>query len=335
MIVILKKDPDPDQLEGLIAWLEDQHITVRPTVGTGQTILGLVGDTASIDQDMIAALDIVDEVKRVQEPYKNVNRKFHPEDTVIEVGGVRIGGGRPVVIAGPGAVESREQILTIALAAAEKGADLLYGGAFMTRTSPYAFAGLREEGIRYLVEAGHKAGLPVVSEISDDAQMSCFEEVDILLVSAANMQNYQLLSLLGRLDRPVILTRGFSASYEEFLMAAEYIMAGGNDRVILSESGIRSFENYTRTTLDITAVPVMKKLSHLPVIVDPSRAVKKAYLVPPMAAAAVSAGADGLFLEVHHDPSHARFDGSQSITPETLGTITRSVSMIKEAGITV
>lgn len=329
MIVILKKNPDPDQLEGLVAWLEDQHIKVHPTVGAEQTILGLVGDTASVDQDLIAALDIVDEVKRVQEPYKNVNRKFHPDNTVIEVGGVKIGGGSMAVIAGPGAVESREQIMTVAAEAKAAGARLLYGGAFMSRSSPYAFRGLGEEGLQYLAEAKRTYDIPIVSEISDDSQLPYFKDVDILLVSAANMQNYQLLSLLGKQEKPVILTRSFSATYEDFLMAAEYIMAGGNHAVILSESGIRTFEMYTRSMLDVTAIPVIKQLSHLPVIADPCRSVKRAYLVPSVSRSIAAAGADGIFLETHPDPTHAKFDGPQSLSPEVLKETIEAVRRIK------
>ena len=331
MIVILKKDPDAGQLEGLISWLEDQNIQVHPTVGAKQTILGLVGDTSGVDMDLISALDIVDDVKRVQEPYINANSKFHPDDTVIEVGGVQIGGGTMTIMAGPCSVESEEQIIGIAKSVKASGAQILRGGAFKPRTSPYAFQGLHLEGIRLLLAAKEATGMPIVTEIMDSAELPLFEDVDIIQVGARNMQNFSLLKLLGTVDKPILLKRGLSATYEDLLMAAEYIMAGGNDRVILCERGIRTFETYTRNTLDISAVPVLKSLTHLPIIIDPSHAAGKSALVPSLAKSAVAAGADGLMIEVHNDPAHAKSDGPQSITPEAFDKLAGSLYRLKEA----
>ena len=331
MIVILKKDPDQGQLEGLISWLEDQHIQVHPTVGAKQTILGLVGDTSSVDMDLISALDIVDDVKRVQEPYKNANRKFHPDDTVIEVGDVRIGGGSLTIMAGPCSVESEEQIIGIAKEVKASGAQILRGGAFKPRTSPYTFQGLHLEGIRLLLAAKEATGMPIVTEIMDSAQLPLFKDVDIIQVGARNMQNFSLLRLLGTVDKPILLKRGLSATYEDLLMAAEYIMAGGNDRVILCERGIRTFETYTRNTLDISAIPVLRKLTHLPIIIDPSHAGGKSELVPALAKGALAAGADGLMIEVHNDPPHARSDGPQSLTPAQFDRLAGSLFRLKKA----
>lgn len=316
MIVILKKNPDQVQLDRFRNWLEDRHISIHPTVGVSQTIWGLVGDTSHLDINLIAALDVVDDVKRVQEPYKNANRKFHPTDTVIHVGGTQVGGGTLTLIAGPCSVESEEQICEVAKAVQKSGATMLRGGAFKPRTSPYSFQGLRAEGIRLLSIAKQETGLPIVTEIMDASQLEYFDDVDVIQVGARNMQNFELLKVLGELRKPILLKRGLSATYEELLMSAEYIMAGGNENVILCERGIRTFEPYTRNTMDITAVPVLKQLSHLPVLVDPSHAAGKYKLVPPLAKAAVAAGADGLLIEVHNDPEHALSDGPQSLRPE-------------------
>ena len=330
MIIILKNNPEQTQLDSLLSWLDSQNITVHPTIGEHKTILGLVGDTSVIDMDLIAALDIVEDVKRVQEPYKNANRKFHPENTRIKVGDITIGEGL-TLIAGPCSVESREQIIGIARRVKESGAGILRGGAFKPRTSPYAFQGMKEEGLRLLLEAKKEVGIPIITEIMDLSQLPLFEEVDILQVGARNMQNFTLLSALGKLDKPILLKRGMSATYEDLLMSAEYIMAAGNPNVILCERGIRTFERYTRNTLDLSAVPVLKKLSHLPVIVDPSHAAGRSDLVSSLSAAAVAAGADGIMVEVHNDPPHAKCDGQQSITPEAFDGLARRLYNISAA----
>jgi 3-deoxy-7-phosphoheptulonate synthase len=329
MIVILKKNPDPTQLDGLIQWLKEQNIQVHPTVGSNQTILGLVGDTSAVDMDLIAALDIVEDVKRVQEPYKAANRKFHPDDTIVRVGNTQVGGGNLTLIAGPCSVESEEQIIGIAEAVKKSGATMLRGGAFKPRSSPYSFQGMAVDGIRLLVKAKEATGLPIVTEIMDRSQLPLFDDVDVIQVGARNMQNYTLLRLLGTIDKPVLLKRGLSATYEDLLMSAEYIMAGGNEKVILCERGIRTFETYTRNTLDVTAVPVLKTLTHLPILIDPSHAAGKASLVPSLAGAAVAAGADGLMIEVHNDPAHAKSDGPQSITPAAFDVLAKKLRSIK------
>ncbi len=328
MIVILKNKPDPDQLEGLISWLNAQNIDVHPTVGSSQTILGLVGDTSRIDMNLIAALDIVEAVKRVAEPYKNANRKFHPDDTVIRVGDAVIGGGSLTVIAGPCAVESEDQLMTVARAVKEAGADLLRASAFKPRSSPYAFQGLGIEGIRLLMKEKEEVGLPVVSEIYDSSQLPLFADIDVLMVGAKNMQNYALLRALGKTEKPVILKRGFSNTYEEWLMSAEYILAGGNKNVILCERGIRTFEPSVSGTLDVTSVPVLKGLTHLPVIIDPSSAGGKYTYVPALARAGVAAGADGVMIEVHNDPTRAKCDGPQSLTPKKFAKTAESLRRI-------
>ncbi len=313
MIVVLKKNPNPQQLSHLKEWLEKKNLTVHESVGDSHIILGLVGDTSKIDIDLISAIDIVETVKRVQEPYKNANRKFHEEDTVIKVKDTRIGGGTLTVMAGPCSVESEEQMVTIAKSVKASGATILRGGAFKPRTSPYSFQGLGKEGLDLLKIAGKEAGLPIITEIMEISQLPLFEDVDIIQVGTRNMQNFNLLRELGRQNKPVMIKRGMSATYEEWLMSAEYVMASGNENVILCERGIRTFESYTRNTLDIGAIPVLKKLSHFPVIIDPSHATGKSALVPPLAMAAVAGGADGIMLEVHNDPAHALCDGPQSL----------------------
>lgn len=316
MIVILKHGHDSDQLESLIAWLREKDITVHTSIGEAHTILGLVGDTSKLDIDLIAALDIVEDVKRVQEPYKNANRKFHPEDTVVQVGRAQIGGGGLTIMAGPCSVESEEQVVAIAKAVKASGATMLRGGAFKPRTSPYSFQGLGERGIEYLKAARAETGLPIVTELMDVTQLPLFQDVDVIQIGARNMQNFDLLKAVGHQDKPVMIKRGMSATYEEWLMSAEYVMAGGNEQVILCERGVRTFESYTRNTLDLAAIPVLRKLTHLPIIVDPSHATGKYWLVDPLAMAAVAAGADGLQIEVHNDPAHALCDGPQSLRPE-------------------
>jgi 3-deoxy-7-phosphoheptulonate synthase len=330
MVVILKRDPDKAQLDSLMAWLSDKGINVHTSVGQSQTILGLVGDTSGLDIDIISALDIVESVRRVQEPYKNANRKFHPQDTVVKVGNTQIGGGELTVIAGPCSVESEEQLCTIAQSVKASGATMLRGGAFKPRTSPYSFQGLREEGIRLLGIAKELTGLPIVSEVMDISQLPLFDNVDVIQVGARNMQNFELLKELGHSDKPILLKRGLSATYEELLMSAEYIMAGGNSNVILCERGIRTFETYTRNTMDAAAVPVLKTLSHLPIIVDPSHSAGRAALVAPLSRAAVAAGADGLIIEVHNDPAHALCDGPQCLKPNAFDKLMGELKIIHD-----
>ena len=316
MIVVLKPNPNPEQVNAFISWLEGKGISVHKSVGVNETVFGLVGDTASLDIGLIAALDIVEDVKRIVEPYKDANRKFHPEDTVIPVGNTQVGGGTLTIMAGPCSVESEEQLVGIAKAVKASGATMLRGGAFKPRTSPYSFQGLGEKGIQYLVTAKQETGLPIVTELMEISQIPLFKEVDVIQIGARNMQNFDLLKAVGRLDKPILLKRGMSATYEELLMSAEYIMSQGNHNVILCERGIRTFETYTRNTLDLTSVPVLRKLTHLPIIIDPSHATGRYFLVPPMALAAVASGADGLEIEVHQDPQHAWSDGGQSLRPD-------------------
>ena len=329
MIVVVKQNTPKEQMDNLTAWLTNLGIETHPTIGKMQTIIGLVGDTSKIDIDLIKALDIVEDVKRIQEPYKAANRKFHPDDTVIEVGKAKIGGGNFLTIAGPCSVETEEQIVEVARAVKASGADMLRGGAFKPRTSPYSFQGLREEGLRLLKLAKKETGLPIVTEIMDINQLPNFEDVDVIQVGARNMQNFEMLKELGRTDKPILLKRGLSSTYEELLMSAEYIMSGGNGKVILCERGIRTFETYTRNTLDLTAIPVLKSLSHLPVIIDPSHSTGMARLVPQMSLAAVAAGADGLIIEVHNNPAKALCDGPQSITPETFDKLKGNINKMR------
>ncbi|MDD6040360.1 MAG: 3-deoxy-7-phosphoheptulonate synthase [Clostridia bacterium] len=328
MIVILKKNPDEKQLKNLMGWLESMNISVHPTEGKTHTILGLVGDTSAVDIDLLRALDIVADVKRVQEPYKNANRKFHEDDTVIPVGQTQLGGGVFSVIAGPCSIESEEQICAVAQAVKASGATMLRGGAFKPRTSPYAFQGLRGHGLELLLKARRMTGLPVVTEIMDLSQLELFDEVDVIQVGARNMQNFELLKELGHTGKPVLIKRGLANTLQELLMSAEYVMAGGNHQVILCERGIRTFETATRNTLDLSAVPMLKKLTHLPVIVDPSHATGISWMVKPLAMAATACGADGLMIEVHNDPKSALCDGAQSLTPEAFDDVMQSVNAI-------
>lgn len=331
MIIILKKDPDPAQLESLVAWLREKGLQVHTSTGESHIVLGLVGDTASMDIDLIAALDIVETVRRVQEPYKKANRKFHPKDTIIEVAGRQIGGGTLTIMAGPCSVESEEQILAVAQAVKESGATMLRGGAFKPRTSPYSFQGKGVEGLRLLSLAKKATGLPIVTELMEVHQLEYFDDVDVIQVGARNMQNFNLLKELGKQDKPILLKRGMSGTIEELLMSAEYVMSEGNEKVILCERGIRTFETATRNTLDLSAIPVLRQQSHLPIIVDPSHATGKANLVPPMALAAVAAGADGLIIEVHNDPQHALCDGSQSLRPEVFDRLAKQLKALHTA----
>ena len=329
MVIILRDNPDQKQIEALVSWLKDKNLDVHIIKGADQTIIGLIGDTSKIDMDSIKTMEIVEDVKRIQEPYKNVNRKFHPDDTIVDIApGIKIGGGNFQVMAGPCSVEGSAQVLSIARAVKKAGADILRGGAFKPRTSPYAFQGLGAEGLEILKAAKREIGMPIVSEIMDISKLPLFEDVDIIQVGARNMQNFELLKELGRTRKPILLKRGLSSTIQELLMSAEYIMAGGNSQIILCERGIRTFETATRNTLDISAVPVLKELSHLPVIVDPSHGTGNARLVKPMAMAAVAAGADGLIIEVHNDPVHALCDGAQSLTLEAFGDLMAQVNKI-------
>lgn len=318
MIVILKKETSKKDVDALISWAEGFHLSINPIFGSHTTVLGFVGDTSVIDMDAVLSMPCVERVMKVQEPYKRANRKFHPGDTVVDVCGVRFGGGGPIpIIAGPCSVESEEQITLLGKRVQAAGASMLRGGAFKPRTSPYAFQGLGTDGLTLLKAARGKTGLPIVSEITNPGNLEAFaEHVDLIQVGARSMQNFELLKALGRLQKPVLLKRGFSNTVEELLMSAEYILSGGNGDVILCERGIRTFETQTRNTLDISAVPVLKRLTHLPVVVDPSHASGMAALVEPLALAAVAAGADGLIIEVHQDPKNALSDGPQSVTPD-------------------
>ena len=329
MIIVLKENPDQKQLNNLTDWLKDMGLDIHWSKGESTTIMGLVGDTTKVDMALIEALDIVERVARIQEPFKNANRKFHPLDTVIDIGGAKIGGGHFQVIAGPCSVESTEQICGVAVDVKAAGAGLLRGGAFKPRTSPYAFQGLRAKGIEMLEAAKEASGLPIVTEVMDINHLPLFENVDVIQVGARNMQNFELLKELGTMDKPILLKRGLANTLEEFLMSAEYIMAGGNEKVILCERGIRTFERATRNTLDLSAVPYLKKVTHLPVIVDPSHATGIAALVRPMALAATAAGAVGLMIEVHNDPAHALSDGAQSLKPEEFSDLMGAVKAIR------
>lgn len=331
MVVILKDNAEQKKVKTLTDWLENQGLSVHTVTGAYQTILGLIGDTSKVDTDLIEGLDIVAKVKRISEPYKNANRKFHPDDTVIDVGGVKIGGGNFQFFAGPCSVESREQILSIARDVKAAGANILRGGAFKPRTSPYAFQGMRAEGLELLLEAKKETGMPIVTEIMDASHIPLFENVDIIQVGARNMQNFELLKELGKTNKPIFLKRGLCSTYQEWLMSAEYIMAEGNQNVILCERGIRTFETATRNTLDLTAVPMLKEKTHLPVIVDPSHAAGIARMVKPMSFAAAACGADGLMIEVHNDPAHALCDGPQALRPEEFAEVTAGVQRILKA----
>ena len=328
MIVIVKDSARPEQIEKLKEKFESMGLQVHFSKGMNTTLLGLVGDTTSVDIGKIASLDIVEEVKRIQEPYKKANRKFHPEDSVVDVNGVKIGGGSFQVIAGPCSVETPEQICLVAEEVKKAGAGLLRGGAFKPRTSPYSFQGLHGEGIKLLLEAKKQTGLPIVTEIMNYDDIDLFEEVDVIQVGARNMQNFELLKQLGKLNKPILLKRGLANTIEEWLMSAEYIMAGGNEKVILCERGIRTFEKYTRNTLDLSAVPMIKKLSHLPVIIDPSHATGLPWMVEPMTLAAIAAGADGVMIEVHNDPPKALCDGAQSLRPDQFAELMQKVKKL-------
>ena len=330
MIAILKNGTTPAQTEHLIQWLKNMNLDVHVSHGHEVTVLGLVGDTSRVDMELLNSLEIVETVKRVSEPFKQANRKFHPQDTVIQVGDTKIGGGNFAVIAGPCSIETEEQIVEVAMAVKASGANILRGGAFKPRTSPYAFQGLKDAGIQLLLKAKEASGLPIITEIMNTRALELFEDVDIIQVGARNMQNFDLLQELGKTKKPILLKRGLANTLQELLMSAEYIMSEGNENVILCERGIRSFETYTRNTLDLSAVPVLHELSHLPVIVDPSHATGKASLVPTMAAAAVAAGADGIMVEVHNNPACALCDGAQSLTPAQFDALNTKLQKIRE-----
>ena len=331
MIAILKNGTTAEQTEHLINWLQKMNLDVHVSEGAHVTVLGLIGDTSRVDMELLNSLEIVDSVKRVSEPFKQANRKFHPNNSVIQVGDVKIGDGHFAMMAGPCSVESEEQIIQVAQAVKAAGANILRGGAFKPRTSPYAFQGMKGEGIELLLKAKAETGLPIVTEIMNISTLDLFSDVDIIQVGARNMQNFDLLKELGKTNKPILLKRGLANTLQELLMSAEYIMSEGNENVILCERGIRTFETYTRNTLDLSAVSVLHDLSHLPVIVDPSHATGKAKLVQPMAVAAAAAGADGLIIEVHNDPAHALCDGAQSLTPVQFAELNKRVNKVREA----
>lgn len=332
MIIVLKPDQKQEVVDRFVDKLKNNYrVKVNTWVGDQSTVLGLIGDTTVIDIEYIAAQNFVESVKRVQEPYKKANRKFHPEDTVVTLpGGQQIGGGKLALIAGPCSVESKEQICLVAEKVKASGAQFLRGGAYKPRTSPYAFQGMEAEGLELLNVAKEKTGLPIVTEIMSAEHLHLFQDVDIIQVGARNMQNFELLKKLGKIKQPILLKRGLANTIDELLMSAEYIMAGGNENVILCERGIRTYETATRNTLDISAVPVIKKLSHLPVIVDPSHASGISWMVEPLAIAATAVGADGLIIEVHNDPSHALCDGAQSLTPEQFAVLSKKLEILSQ-----
>ena len=331
MIAILKNGTTDEQTAHLVSWLKQMNLDVHISKGAEMTVLGLIGDTSRVDMELLGSLEIVSSVKRVSEPFKQANRKFHPNDSIIQIGNEKIGGGNFAMIAGPCSVESEEQIIQVAQAVKEAGANILRGGAFKPRTSPYAFQGMKGEGIRLLLEAKKATGLPIVTEIMNISALDLFTDVDIIQVGARNMQNFDLLKELGKTDKPILLKRGLANTLQELLMSAEYIMSEGNENVILCERGIRTFETYTRNTLDLSAVSVLHELSHLPVVVDPSHATGKSRLVPPMALAATAAGADGIMVEVHNNPSCALCDGAQSLTPAQFDDLSHRIRKVREA----
>ncbi len=330
MIAVIKPNTPADKLDHLINWLKEQNVDVHVSKGHNYTVLGLVGDTSNIDMELLKCLEIVETVKRVSEPFKQCNRKFHPDDTIVDVSGVKVGGGNFCMIAGPCSVETHDQIIDIAKSVKNSGATLLRGGAFKPRTSPYDFQGLKADGIELLLEAKKITGMPIVTEIMNANHLPLFENVDLIQVGARNMQNFELLKELGKTNKPILLKRGLANTIKEFLMSAEYIMSEGNQNVILCERGIRTFETYTRNTLDLSAVPLLKELTHLPIIVDPSHATGISRLVKPMAMAAAASGADGIMIEVHNDPIHALCDGAQSLTPEQFKDVAERVKKIRE-----
>ena len=332
MIIVMKPGIPAEEELRVKSLMESKGFQIHESHGANFTLFGVVGDTAAFDMNQLRVYDCIDKVMRVQEPYKRANRMFHPEDSIVDVCGVKVGGKQITVMAGPCSVETREQIIGVAEDVKQMGAAILRGGAFKPRTSPYSFQGLQETGLDLLKEAKAVTGLPIITEIMSADKIERFvEDVDVIQVGARNMQNFELLKELGKTDKPILLKRGLSATIEEWLMSAEYIMAGGNDSVILCERGIRTFENYTRNTLDLSAIPAVKKLSHLPVVVDPSHAAGMWWMVEPLAKAAVAVGADGLIIEVHNDPEHALCDGAQSLKPERFGRLMQDLKIIAGA----
>ena len=331
MIIVIKPNTDQNQYDKLANWLRGMDLELHESKGVHSTIIGLVGDTSKVDIDLVGAMEIVESVKRIQEPYKAANRKFHPLDTVVKAGDTEIGGGKFCIIAGPCSVETEAQIIEVAKAVKSCGAQLLRGGAFKPRTSPYAFQGLGADGLKLLLKAKVETGLPIVTEIMDISQLPLFEDVDVIQVGARNMQNFELLRELGKLKKPILLKRGLSNTVEELLMSAEYILAGENPNVVLCERGIRTFETATRNTLDLSAIPVVKEYSHLPIILDPSHGTGYSKYVESMSLAATAAGADGLIIEVHNNPSAALCDGQQSITPEAFENLCKRVEAVRKA----
>lgn len=328
MIVVIKKNQEQQQIDNLTKWIKGLGLGVHVSQGENSTIIGLIGDTSKVDIDLIRSLDIVDSVTRVQEPYKNANRKFHPDDTIVDVAGHKFGGEHFQIIAGPCSIESEKQIIEVAKAVKASGATILRGGAFKPRTSPYAFQGLGVDGLKLLKKAKAETGMPIISEIMGAEHIDDFEGVDIMQVGARNMQNFDLLKQLGKLKTPILLKRGIAATIEEWLMSAEYIMSEGNENVILCERGIRTYETYTRNTLDLSAIPILKERTHLPIIVDPSHASGISRLVKPLSLASVGAGADGLIIEVHNDPAHALCDGAQSLKPEQFDDVVKAIDVM-------
>lgn len=329
MIAVLKRSTTQQQLDNFCEWIKSQGVGVHVYTGEYQTVVGLIGDVTKVDADMMAGLDIVESITRISDPFKSANRKFHPDDSIIDISGkTTVGGDTFAIIAGPCSVESEEQILEVARAVKASGATMLRGGAFKPRTSPYDFQGLRADGIELLLEAKRETGLPIVTEIMNAAHLPLFEDVDVIQVGARNMQNFELLKELGKTKKPILLKRGLANTLKEFLMSAEYIMSGGNENVILCERGVRTFETYTRNTLDLSAVPMLQELTHLPIIVDPSHATGLSRLVRPMALAAAACGADGVMIEVHNNPQAALCDGPQSLTPEQFDEVVKSMHRI-------
>ena len=331
MILFVKKDAPIQRVNELSDWIGSLGVTCRATEINGSCVLCLTGNVSQLDDELLGALDIIESVQRVSEPYKAVSRSFQPQDSVIKVGNVSIGGGNFALIAGPCSVESERQICTVAEAVRAAGANILRGGAFKPRTSPYDFQGLRADGIELLLEAKYRTGLPVVTEIMSASQLPLFEDVDMIQVGARNMQNFELLKALGHTDKPILLKRGLANTIKELLMAAEYVIAGGNEKIVLCERGIRTFETATRNTLDLSAVPVLHEKTHLPVLVDPSHGTGHSKYVAPMALAAAAAGCDGLIIEVHNDPEHALCDGAQSLKPDEFAALTIKLRRIREA----
>ena len=330
MIIILKSNSDVNKVEELKRSFIDKGLSIHESQGVSSKIIGLIGDTAALDEDVILSNEVVDSIRRIGEPYKKANRKMHPEDTAVDICGRKIGGGHFQVIAGPCSIETNEQITEVANAVKASGATLLRGGAFKPRTSPYAFQGLHDEGLKMLIEAKKATGLPIVTELMDARHIPLFEDVDLIQIGARNMQNFELLKEVGKLNKPILLKRGLANTLEEFIMSAEYIMAGGNENVILCERGIRTFETSMRNTLDISAIPMLKKMSHLPIVIDPSHAAGLRFMVEPLAMAAIAAGADGLMVEVHNNPEKALCDGPQSLTPQMFDEFMGKVSKTAE-----